>query len=718
MNIKDIGDYIYDETIYTPDQLDEVLKLVRPNFRFVHDYQGKRAFNVPCAFDIETTSFWRHNTTYQTLHTPPEGEEELYTKCATMYVWAFGIYGAVIIGRTWDEFTELCNQLVKRLQLNVDKKLIVYVHNLEFDFQFFRSHFNVEKVFALKQRKPIYALTTSGIEFRCSYLLTGYKLETVAKNLQNYSFAKLVGDLDYDLMRHSSTPLTDSELHYVTHDVKIVMACIAEKIKSDGGILKIPLTKTGYVRNYCRTVCFEDDGYREQINSMRLDTEQYRLLIHAFQGGFTHANAFYSGQELRDVTSMDISSSYPTVMVAEKYPMSSPEPINIQHDEELAYNLRHYCCLFVLTLLDVQPTIWHEHYLQQARCYNLANAVVDNGRIVSADSLTTVVTEIDYDIISQTYSWSGKGIGTFYRYKKEYLPTQFVRAVLQLYADKTTLKGVEGKEKEYMNAKEMVNSCYGMSVTNPVREKWEYTDHWLEGDEQEAMDIEGDLLKYNKNKNRFLYYPWGVWVTAYARRNLWGSILETCTDYVYSDTDSNKFMQYDKHKAWFDAYNANIISKINRALDYHGLPYDLASPRTVKGEVKPLGVWELDGHYSRFKTLGAKRYLVEYADGHDMITVSGLAKQDCVDYMHEAAGDDIFPMFSDGMYIPRGRTGKMIHTYIDEPRDGLMTDYLGNTAEYHELTAVHLTDADYRLTVTKEYKDFIGVITKLVNIKE
>ena len=47
-----------------------------------------------------------------------------------------------------------------------------------------------------------------------------------------------------------------------------------------------------------------------------------------------------------------------------------------------------------------------------------------------------------------------------------------------------------------------------------------------------------EIQKYNDSKNRFLYYAWGIWVTAYARRNLWTGILAVGKDYIYSDTDS------------------------------------------------------------------------------------------------------------------------------------------------------------------------------------
>lgn len=77
-----------------------------------------------------------------------------------------------------------------------------------------------------------------------------------------------------------------------------------------------------------------------------------------------------------------------------------------------------------------------------------------------------------------------------YCYKKDYLPTPFVKSILHLYESKTKLKGVEGKEVEYLNSKEMLNSCYGMSVTNPLRDEFTYNGEW---------DINSMTAEQNKN---------------------------------------------------------------------------------------------------------------------------------------------------------------------------------------------------------------------------
>lgn len=132
----------------------------------------------------------------------------------------------------------------------------------------------------------------------------------------------------------------------------------------------------------------------------------------------------------------------------------------------------------------------------------------------------------------------------------------------------------------------------------------------------------------------------------------------------------------------------------------------LLSPKNMKGEVKPLGVWDFEHIYDKFKTLGAKRYIVEY-DGKKVLTVSGLNKQRAIKYMEEKYGDEVFENFNDELEIPSEYTGKLTHTYIDYEQEGQLTDYQGKVAHFHEMSSVNLSGADYTLKISKQYADFL-----------
>lgn len=202
--------------------------------------------------------------------------------------------------------------------------------------------------------------------------------------------------------------------------------------------------------------------YRDLMSTLTMTTDEYYLLKRAFQGGFTHANPFHSNKVIHDVTSYDFTSSYPAVMVSEKFPMSSGEWVTITSTEQLIENLNIYCCVFDVKFVGLESKIMYDSYISESRCWETKGVVfANNGRIVSADEICTTITGEDYRIIQEMYTWKERRIGKFIRYHKDYLPKDFVGAILKLYADKTTLKGVKGKEVEYMNSKEMINSCYG-----------------------------------------------------------------------------------------------------------------------------------------------------------------------------------------------------------------------------------------------------------------
>ena len=54
-----------------------------------------------------------------------------------------------------------------------------------------RGYHTFDKVFAIEERKVLKAITTDGVEYRCSYQLSGYSLSVVAKNLTKHKIQKL-----------------------------------------------------------------------------------------------------------------------------------------------------------------------------------------------------------------------------------------------------------------------------------------------------------------------------------------------------------------------------------------------------------------------------------------------------------------------------------------------------------------------------------------------
>lgn len=717
--------------IYPPEDIGKVLAMAVNEKNISGDSKGTKLYNIPVSFDIETTSFYRDKdgTVYdynqmEKLQSD-SGKKMKLEKCAIMYVWQFGINGYIIVGRTWEQFVTMMETISETLHLNEKLKLVVFVHNLSYEFQFIRKWFDWERVFSIDLRKPIYAITKSFIEFRCSYLLSGYGLAKLGEQLQTYKCSKMVGDLDYQLLRHQNTPLTDAELKYCTNDVMVVMCYIQERIEENKSISNLPITKTGFVRKYCRKHCLRtigDDGktiqnwgYKNLMEELTITgMEEFNMLQRAFAGGFTHANANYADMVVENVDSYDFTSSYPYVMVAEKYPMSRGVKVDVKSMSQFEFLTTKYCCIFDIEFTNIFASQTHENPISASKCFVKENACENNGRIVAASKIALTITDVDFNIIKNFYTWESLCVGYMYCYRKEYLPTDFVKSILHLYESKTKLKGVEGKEVEYLNSKEMLNSCYGMSVTNPLRDEFTYNGEWdinALTDEQKT-----DLLnKYNTSKNRFLFYAWGIFVTAYARRNLFTGIYEAGDDYIYSDTDSIKLKNGDKHKEYFNQYNNMVQYKLRVACKYHNIPFSLCEPETIKGITKTLGIWDYEGRYEKFKTLGAKRYMVKEPEAlksngksYDYsMTVSGVNKKCAIPYLYEKYGDGIFDAFTNYLELPPDATGKNIHTYIDYEIEGTITDYMGNDARYLEKSGVHLEPTGYSLSLSVMYLNYL-----------
>lgn len=651
-------------------------------------------YNIPAAFDIEVSSFYQ------------DGEKK-----ACMYIWQFGLLNWVTCGRTWEEYTSFLEVLSKVLNLDTSHRLVIYVHNLAYEWQFFRKRFEWDKVFFLDTRKPVYAIT-EGYEYRCSLKLSSKSLKKVGQDLQKYKCEKKMGDLDYSLVRTSKTPLTKKELGYCEADIRVLLCYIQEKIESDGDISLIPLTNTGYVRNYCRKACYKRwRRYRNLMDSLILTPDEYSQLKRGFGGGFTHASAKYSRHVLHDIASFDFTSSYPYVMISEMFPMSSSKLVDsIESEEELEYYLKNYCCLFDVTLKDVYPKVDFDHPISASKLIASDGVVKDNGRVIYANSLTITVTEQDYAVYREFYDWDKEKteIHQFRIYEKGYLPTAFVKAILKLYKDKTVLKGVEDEAINYMISKNMLNAAFGMIVTDIVREGIEYEDDIYI---PVKPNIEKAISDYNNNIKRFLFYPWGVWVTSYARANLFSGILACGKDYVYSDTDSIKVRNYEDHLDYIENYNNLVKKKLEAASEYHRIPMEDFSPLNRKGEPKPIGVWDFEGVYDTFKTLGAKRYMT-YKDGEYSLTVAGVNKKLAMEYLK--GFPDPFAEFDEHMIVPKEYSGRLILDYCgDTACCGEVKDYLGNIGEFSELSYIHMEPTTYELTFSVDYKLFTDMLMEV-----
>ena len=657
-------------------------------------------WDVPCSFDIETTSFYYNDE-----------------KFATMYLWGFNFNGRSVYGRTWEEFISLMD-IISGILNTENITLICGIHNLSYEFNWFRKWFEWDNVFCMKEHECVKARTTSGIEFRCTLLESGKRLALLAEELTGYHIRKL-DTLNYRGIRHSETPLTDLELMYQLNDVRIVAIYLYEKGKKRKGICNILATKTGYVRELFKKNTIENpdknvrDKYRAIIRMLTMDPNEYIQAEHTFQGGFVHGSYLYIDELLELVGSFDEISAYPGAMLANMFPMSKGFHIEIPTPEDIETALKYYCCMFRWEVWDLkQKKGVFDNPISESHCDTLEHPTINNGRVKSADHLVTYITNVDYEIYQEFYSWdkSTESITRLWKYKKGFLPKAFIETVLELYENKTKLKGVKGSEELYMLSKENMNSSYGMMVMRILRDTIEYSNE--KGFEVKKPDIEKVIEKENKSKNRFLFYIWGLFVTAYARKAiLLGAIVPSGRDYVYSDTDSCKLLHPEDHIEQFNVYNEQIRTKLYACMDFYGFDRSRIEPKTIKGVSKLLGAFEYehDGKpYEYFKTLGAKRYMT-YSDGKLELTVAGLNKIHGAEFIQDQGEEteEWFGFFSDDMSVPSDKTGKLTHTYIDDEFEVPLTDMFNKTIMVHEKSAIHLEDCPFTLSLAPSFLRFL-----------
>lgn len=663
-------------------KLHEILTSEYKTYKTRERKQTIEYLDVIASFDIETTSF-------------SDGKE----KRGTMYIWMLCVDGKTTTGRTWAEFLDTIDRICEHYNLSEDRRIIIWVHNLAFEFQWIQKLFSWKYVFARDERKPMKAVTLDGIEFRCSYILSGVSLAKVGEDLQKYKVKKLVGSLDYKLPRHSKTPLTEQEMAYCINDVLVVNAYIREQIEYYKRITWLPLTNTGRVRKLCKKECYNKQNYlryKKLMERLTLEVDEYKLLKQAFMGGFTHANFMYTEDVCENVQSFDFTSSYPTVMIAEKYPATKGEYVIVEDIQDILDTKTQWCYIFNVRFKNIRA-IEDENYISASKCFKKINYKENNGRIYRADEIETTITEIDFEIIEQFYEWDEVEVGRCVRYRKAYLPHPFVEIIVSLYEYKTTLKDVEGKELDYLLKKGMLNSTYGMACMDVAADEISYTDHW----ESDSVDLQEAIEQYNTSNSRFLFYPWAVYITAYARRNLFYAIKYCKQDYIYADTDSVKIKNKEKYMDFINRYNEWIVKKLDMACEYHKIDPERLRPKTIKGEVKQLGIWDDDGYYEKFKTLGAKRYLTQKKE-KITATVAGVNKKKLSEYIKTQ--ENPFDYFKDGMEVPAPHSGKITARYIDEETSGYIIDYLGQKEIYHEMSSVHMGVSEYKLGLSEAYR--------------
>lgn len=605
-----------------------------------------------------------------------KGIAENHVCAFTLSIRAYHQNIVTLYGSKPSEFINMLHKIKVYLQTD---KVIIYFHNLAYDWVFLRKFLIAEygtpvKLLATKPHYPIYIEFANGLIFKDSLILAQRSLEKWAKDL-DVEHQKAVGKWDYLKIRNQKDcDFSPDELEYIEHDTLAGVECIDKlMLQLNKRIYSMPYTATGIPREEARK---RGKSNRAREDFERIVSKDYTTQIkleNVYHGGFTHANRHYIGITIDgDILGADFCSSYPYCMLAFTFPMTEFKPFRNCTVSDILDNKEKYAFIFKLILVNVKlkSDKLPMPALQYSKCVKDINACTDNGRVLCANYIEIYLNEVDLAVIHEQYEWQSSACIEVEYSEKAYLPRWYTDYVFECFINKTMLKG--GDPVAYALAKAIVNSLYGMMVQKPCKE--DISENYLTGEYEVASGNYEELYtKYLKNRNSILNYAWGVWVTSYAFYNLF-QLGKCCDMWLYSDTDSCYGKGWDMEK--LEAYNESCKEKLRK--NGYG-------PVIRDGKEYWLGVAEVEKH-DQFKTMGAKRYCLR--DGEDLkITVAGVPKKKGASCL-----DNDIENFKDGFIFSGTKTGKQTHTYF-------FSDDIHNDASGNEIgDSIDLSPCDYLLS--------------------
>lgn len=597
--------------------------------------------------------------------------------------------------REWQELTTAFDFMRTKLG---DRKTIIYVHNLSYDIDYLFKNVARPKTILSNSSHGIISAVLEDydfLEFRCSYKLSGMSLAKIGKSL---GYPKLHSDYRFILPEDE---VTAAEWDYCDRDCDVVAKYVVSVILPEFKRLQnIPLTKTGRVRKtFAR-------HYAETEAKPLWDTlppeDCYEAMLNAFAGGLCLCNPMYTGRVITDVDSYDIKSSYPFVMLTEKYPYTITRDYAPSKDM-----LSESFWIAKLRFTNIRSRYaWG--WLSDAKMNAVDSLTAEryNGKLLCAGWIERTITSVDYEMICKTYTFDSVDVLEFYHMRNyDYLPSPYIETIKEYAIKKGELSKVVKslseddpayleKNIEYMLSKNDFNGIYGMSVQKLVPTEYFVTDDFR------YCAKEARYTRSDKHiKRNFLY---GIFITAYARRNLLTAILNNNPHLLlYTDTDSIKFVS----NGIFHGTNVRMLKRFRK---YPAL--------------RSLGIFEHDAHYDSFVYWGAKKYC--YAKkGKVYTTVAGLPKFKDLKFCRDEGSPEepltAIEQFRPPMIFKACKLASryIFHDHSFDSEDGGfdMVNFKENKGVFDYLTShnihtnggVGLYKTSYKLDITKSDKEYI-----------
>lgn len=510
--------------------------------------------------------------------------------------------------------TELRRKINKALPVKsfniVENDNIVYSAKIKLS-----EEYEVKYTKKKRKTKEVVEITeylTSELNFLDSFKIMSTSLDNIAKNVVKIDDVFLKGGetYDYDSVRPVGHILTHDEIDYLYNDIYILKEWVKqfyEPLKTEQttassiSFEKFIEGKFGYDKPY--------EKFVEHYPDLTGYSKVYKIITDSYKGGWTQANKKYVGKivNCNNSVSIDINSSYPSVVKYKPLPYGKPtfyEGSKKLEDDELSIIT---ICFDGFKNNDPNNLIGEIQVgSANTKIFNRKGTEYIDTNIVDGKAIGSNNKCDEYRYKLSLWNFELENMlenMTFYREKKVYneildifdttgeltegyyiestLVFKSVTGFFGDVVDEYTLMKIQGKEEGNATkesfAKLVLNSFYGKLASNPKR-----VERKLILNEKGMVDFLSTDEYYLADKK--YYSAFSSCVTAWARVNLRTTLYKVgFNNVLYFDTDS--------------LYTTLQVNEIK----------EKCGDILHKTE---LGKWDIEKEYTKFKAIGAKKYML------------------------------------------------------------------------------------------------------------
>lgn len=629
---------------------------------------------------------------------------------------------------------------------------IVWVHNLDYELTFLLrdTQWSVtenDKTFLRDKNAPLQVIFAElpQITFRDTYAIFNKSVASLGEEL---GLPKL--DYDYKKVRLPWDDLEEHDYTYNKRDNEIVAKAIYKyMVEHKYKVDEIPLTFTSQVRRERKKFITEHYGknalfkFYYDRNKFFQSYDMVMDFLRVYQGGLTasikcETNKLITDENTSGVIGVDIKSSYPNQMCTRKFPRFEKDNTCYGELADFVYKSgmwKFFIGDFTFTNIRVKK----EGYIlpissSQMEKGTKSKVKTFNGKLLSAEKLTIPVTNIDIEAINLIYDYDEiiceKIITTD---KQTYLREEEVAFLLSNFLNKEL-----GINKA--TSKLIINSMYGVKVSNPFKDEYEILDGEILKTEFKCRNNDEKHEIYNNFVDNLTtfgggldVYSDGVFITSYARLQLVSMqkyIVEKGGHVVYSDTDSIKF--YCDTIEQLKILSDDIVAQNKKKIEQNKkLPRfkSFAKKFDITDEeldiIAKIGIWEIEdmndegtdiAPHKAFITYGAKKY--GYINFKDEVktTIAGCNKQNIPTIINNFAKKNntskvkaLSFIFKPGVTYDETASGRTTATKEKTPHE-CMHGLKYNGIEIKQYGGIIIKDTTYTLNMTLADCDIIGVI--------